>query len=66
MLRRAFQWWILCLGLALLLIIGFVLWYSAPTPLTKHIAHSDTTVALTVSRSDVLFPGECIVPSAQM
>lgn len=61
MLRRAFQWWILCLCLAPLLVIGFVLWYSNPAPLTKSVAFSDTTVALTVSRSDILFPGECLV-----
>ena len=61
MLRRAFQWWILCLGFALLLVIGFVLWYSNPAPLVKSVAHSDTTVSLTVSRSDILFPGECLV-----
>ncbi len=60
MLRRAFQWWILCLGIALLSVIGFVLWYSYPAPLVKNLAYSDTTVGLTVSRGDILFPGECL------
>ncbi|MDE2637565.1 MAG: GDSL-type esterase/lipase family protein [Chloroflexota bacterium] len=58
--RRVFQWWTFCLGLALLLAIGFVLWYSAPETLTKDFAYADTTVGLTVSRGNVLFPGECI------
>ena len=60
MIRRAFQWWALCIGLALLLAIGFVLWYSAPAAHTKDFAYADTTVGLTFSRGDVLFPGECI------
>ena len=60
MRRRAFQWWTVCLGLALLLAIGFVLWYGAPAPLTSDFAYSDTTVRLTLSRGDILFPGECI------
>ena len=61
MLRRAFRWWILCLASALLLATGFALWYSAPAPLTKDYAYSDTTVALSVSRGDILFSGGCIV-----
>lgn len=58
--RPAFRWWTICLGLALLMAIGFVLWYSASAPLTKDFAYSDTTVRLTFSRGDILFPGECI------
>lgn len=61
MLRRAFQWWVLCFGLALLLIVGFVLWYGNSAPYTKSVAHADTTISLTVGRSDILFPGECLV-----
>ena len=60
MLRRASRWWTFCLGLALLLAIGFVFWYSAPAPQIQDFAYSDTTVRLTLSRGDILFPGECI------
>lgn len=59
--RHAFQWWIVCLLLAVALVAGFVLWYGNPAPFTKSVAHADTTVELTVSRSQVLFPGECLV-----
>lgn len=61
MLRRVFQWWIICLGLAFLFVIAFVLWYSNPAPNTRHSTFADTTVDLTVSRNDILFPGECLV-----
>ncbi len=30
-------------------------------PIAKNAAYSETTIGLTVSRSDILFPGECIV-----
>lgn len=61
MLRRSSQWWILCLGLALLLIAGFIIWYGNPTSVMKNVAYSDSTIDLTVSRGAILFPGECLV-----
>lgn len=61
MLRPASQWWILCLGLALLLTAGFIIWYGNPISTVKNVAYSETTIGLTVSRANVLFPGECLV-----
>jgi uncharacterized membrane protein YvlD (DUF360 family) len=61
MLTPSSRWWILSLSLALLLTAGFIIWYSNPLPIAKHVAHAETTIDLTVSRSDVLLPGECVV-----
>lgn len=61
MLRRSSQWWILSLGLALLLTVGFILWYGNPAPTIKNVSYADTTVSLAVSRGAILFPGECLV-----
>lgn len=30
-------------------------------PIAKNVAYAETTIDLTVSRSDILFPGECVV-----
>jgi len=61
MRRLSSQWWILCLCLALLVTAGFVIWYSNPSTAAKNVAYSETTISLAVSRSDILFPGECLV-----
>lgn len=61
MLRHSAQWWLLCLLLALLLTTGFLVWYSTPMPIVKNVAYSETTIGLTISRSEVLFAGECLV-----
>ena len=61
MLRHSAQWWLLSLFLALLLTVGFIVWYSAPMPIVKNVAHAETTVDLTISRSEILFPGECLI-----
>lgn len=60
MLRHLPQWWLLCLALVLLLTVGFIIWYSKPIPIVKHVAHSETSIGLTISRSEILFPGECL------
>ncbi|MDE2634815.1 MAG: SGNH/GDSL hydrolase family protein [Chloroflexota bacterium] len=59
--RHFAQWWLLCLAFALLLTAGFIIWYSSPTPIVKSAARAETTIDLTISRSEILFPGECLV-----
>ena len=61
MSRHSAQWWLLCLGLASLLAAVFLTWYSRPMPIVKNVAYSETTIGLTLSRSEILFPGECLV-----
>lgn len=59
--RLSSHWWILCLCLALLMWAGFIIWYGNPTSISKHAAYSDTKIGLTVSRGEILFPGQCLV-----
>jgi len=51
----------LLLGLALLLTVGFYIWYSNSSPIVKDAVYADTTIRLTASRGAVLFSGDCLL-----
>ncbi len=59
MFRRKSLRRILQLGLPLLLTVGLY-WHYHARPITKNAAYGNTTILLTASSSNVLFPGDCI------
>ena len=55
------MWWIIFLALAALLAAAFIIYYSRPASINKLAVYAETRIELTVSRGEILFPGECLV-----